>query len=116
MKRYGLALDLKNDDRLIQEYEAYHKAVWPEILESIRDAGITHMEIYRHGTRLFMLMETTDGFTFESKSLADAANPKVQQWETLMWNYQQAVPGARPGEKWSLMERIFSTPSTVLKD
>ena len=31
----------------------------------------------------------------------------VQRWETLMWQYQQALPGASPGEKWRLMSKIF---------
>ncbi len=111
MKRYCLALDLKNDARLIQEYEAYHQAVWPEILQSIKDAGITGMEIYRAANRLFMIMETVDEFSFEAKTGADAANTKVQEWETLMWKYQQALPTAKPGEKWMLMKKIFSLNS-----
>lgn len=107
MKRYCLALDLKNDATLIAEYEAYHKKVWPEIEASIKSSGITHMEIYRTGNRLFMIMETTDSFSFDAKAKADLANPKVQEWETLMWNYQQALPGSQPGEKWKLMNKIF---------
>ena len=108
MKRYCLALDLVNDDKLIAEYEAYHQNVWPEILQSIKEAGIEHMDIYRTGNRLFMIMEVNDVFNFESKAAADAANEKVQEWETLMWKYQQALPGSKPGEKWKLMENIFS--------
>lgn len=107
MKRYCLALDLRNDATLIAEYEAYHKKVWPEIEASIKSSGITHMEIYRTGNRLFMIMETTDSFSFDAKAKADLANPKVQEWETLMWNYQQALPGSQPGEKWKLMNKIF---------
>lgn len=108
MKKYCLALDLKPDPGLIAEYEAYHRAVWPEIRASILDAGIRNLEIYRVENRLFMSLEAADDFSFEHKAALDAANPKVQEWETLMWNYQQAIPGARPGEKWRLMERIFS--------
>ena len=111
MKRYGLALDLKDDPRLIAAYEACHQQVWPEILKSIHDSGIVHMEIYRTGNRLFMIMEVRDDFSFEQKSIADSANPTVQKWETLMWNYQQALPFAKPGEKWVLMEKIFETTS-----
>ncbi|HKG05359.1 MAG TPA: L-rhamnose mutarotase [Pedobacter sp.] len=107
MKRYCLTLDLKDDPQLISEYEDYHKAVWPEIKESIITSGITAMEIYRYGNRLFMIMEVSDAFSFEKKSAADAANAKVQDWETLMWKYQQALPGAKPGEKWMLMDKIF---------
>ncbi|WP_136468325.1 L-rhamnose mutarotase [Flagellimonas onchidii] len=107
MKRYALALDLKDDSILIAEYEAYHKSVWPEIKKSISDSGITAMEIYRLGTRLFMFMEVNEEFSFEKKAKADLANPKVQEWEELMSKYQQTLPTAKPGEKWLLMERIF---------
>ncbi|TSD63421.1 L-rhamnose mutarotase [Inquilinus sp. KBS0705] len=107
MKRYCLTLDLKDDEALIAEYEAYHEAVWPEILESITSAGISSMQIYRYNVRLFMIMETTADFSFEKKGAMDAANPKVQEWETLMWKYQQPVKGALAGEKWVLMDKIF---------
>ena len=111
MKRYCLALDLKDDPQLIKEYERYHKEVWPEIIESIKESGIHQMEIYRAGNRLFMIMETKDSFSFIVKSKADLANPKVQAWEQLMWKYQQALPHARQGEKWMLMEKIFDLTS-----
>lgn len=107
MKRFCLALDLKDDPKLIAEYEAYHQRVWSEILKSIRDSGIQKMEIFRTGNRLVMLMEAEDSFSFEKKSAADAGNSKVQEWERLMWNYQQALPHAKHGEKWMLMEKIF---------
>lgn len=108
MRRYCFALDLKDDQTLIAEYEAYHRNVWPEIQESIRTAGITALEIYRAGNRMFMIMEVDGSFSFERKSAMDAANPKVQEWEELMWTYQQAIPVARPGEKWVLMDKIFT--------
>lgn len=107
MPRYCLALDLNPDPDLIAEYEAYHRAVWPEVLESIQEAGISQLEIFRTGNRLFMILEADDEFSFEKKAAMDAANPKVQEWETLMWKYQQALPTAKPGEKWVLLERIF---------
>jgi L-rhamnose mutarotase len=107
-KRYCLLLDLVNDEQLIKEYEAYHVAIWPEIRESIKSAGITSIEIYRVGNRLSMIMEVDDSFSFEAKKMADNANPKVQEWETLMWKYQQQLPVAKNGEKWMLAEKIFS--------
>jgi L-rhamnose mutarotase len=106
--RYCLALDLVNDPVLIADYETHHREVWPEIKKSITDAGITDMEIYRLNDRLFMIMETGDDFSFDKKAAMDAANPAVQRWEELMWKYQSAIPGGRPGEKWRLMDRIFS--------
>ena len=58
-RRYCLALDLKNDPDLIRQYEEHHKAVWPEIIQSIKDSGIENM--------LFMIMEVKDSFSFEKK-------------------------------------------------
>jgi L-rhamnose mutarotase len=108
MKRYCLALDLKNDPQLIAEYEKYHQAVWPEIKQSISGSGIENMEIYRVMNRLFMIMEVNDTFSAEKKAAADAVNPKVQEWEAIMWKYQQALPIAKPGEKWIMMDKIFT--------
>jgi L-rhamnose mutarotase len=109
MNKYCLACDLADDPALIAEYERYHldENKWPEIMKSITDAGITNMEIYRFGNRLFMIMETNDTFNFERKAQMDATNPKVQEWEQLMWKFQQAIPGSKPGEKWVLMDKIF---------
>ena len=108
MKRFCLALDLKNDALLIKEYEQHHQKVWPEILKSLRDSGIQQMEIFRINNRLFMVMETNDDFTLEQKIKMDETDEKVQEWEQLMWKYQQAIPGSKPGEKWRLMDKIFA--------
>lgn len=108
--RYCLALDLKDDPQLIAEYERYHQDVWPEIIKSITATGITGLDIYRSGNRMFMIMETNADFRFERKAQMDAENPKVQEWETLMWQFQQALPWAKSGEKWILMDKIFSLP------
>jgi L-rhamnose mutarotase len=107
MKRYCLALDLKNDVDLIAEYKKYHEKIWPEITESIKNSGIERMEIYTTGNRLCMIIETVDDFSFEEKSKSDVANVNVQEWEALMWKYQQAIPWAKPNEKWILMDKIF---------
>lgn len=107
-QRYCLALDLIDNAALISSYEEWHRQVWPEILDSITSSGIEQMEIYRVSNRMFMIMDVNDTFSFEAKSKADAANEKVQEWETLMWNFQQSLPFAKPGEKWVLMDKIFS--------
>ncbi|MFY0254353.1 L-rhamnose mutarotase [Chitinophaga sp. 30R24] len=108
MKRYCLALDLVDDPQLISEYEAYHRNVSDEIKKSITDSGITAMDIYRAGNRLFMTMEVEDTFSFERKNAMDTVNPAVQAWEQLMWKYQQALPVAKEGEKWVIMDQIFT--------
>ncbi len=102
-----MALDLRDDPDLIRQYEDYHRAVWPEILQSLKDAGVLAMEIYRTGNRLFMILEAGPDYAPERKARMDLANPRVQQWEELMWQYQQALPWAAPGQKWVTMEMVF---------
>jgi L-rhamnose mutarotase len=110
-RRYCLTLDLKDDSALIAEYKKYHEKIWPEITKSIKDSGIEDLEIYSLGTRMFMIMEVNESFSFETKGKADRENPKVQEWEELMWKFQKSLPEAAPGEKWLLMERIFKLES-----
>lgn len=106
-RRYCFTLDLKDDPALIAEYRKHHDRIWPEIIKSIKDSGVETMEIYLLGARMFMVMEVNESFSFDAKAAADRANPKVQEWEQLMWKFQRALPEAKPGEKWLLMERIF---------
>ena len=106
-QKYGLALDLVDDAQLMAEYKSYHQNIWPEITKSIKDSGIEVLDIYCVGNRMFMIIEADKTFSFDEKSKNDANNPKVQEWEALMWKFQQALPWAKPGEKWMLMEKIF---------
>ena len=106
-RRFCLTLDLKDDPRLIAEYKRYHEKIWPEITRSIKDSGIEDMEIYLLGTRMFMIMEVNESFSFEAKAGADQLNPRVQEWESLMSTFQQTLPQAKPDEKWLVMERVF---------
>lgn len=107
MKKFALTLALKDDPELIREYERFHENVWPEVLKSIVDSGIREMEIYRLDTRLFMTITADADFSFDKKSLMDKTNDRVQEWEELMWKYQQKIPGSAPDEKWVLMKKIF---------
>ncbi|HEY1922513.1 MAG TPA: L-rhamnose mutarotase [Tepidisphaeraceae bacterium] len=109
MKRYCLTLDLKDDPALIAEYRRYHGAgqIWPEVSDALRKAGVLSSEIYLLGTRMVMVLETVDAFSFETKAAIDSASERVQDWERLMWKFQKPLPGSKPGEKWLLMEKIF---------
>ena len=108
--RLYYALDLKDDPALIAEYERWHRPdmVWPEIVDSIRAAGVLDLDIFRTGNRLVLVMEVGESYSAERKAASDAADPRVQEWEALMWQFQQALPFAKPGEKWLPMRQIFS--------
>jgi L-rhamnose mutarotase len=110
MARLCLALDLNDNPELIAEYERWHQAdrIWPDILESLRSAGIEEAEIFRTHNRLVLVLEVPDDFSLDAKAAADATNERVVAWEAMMWKYQKPLPWARAGEKWIPMQRIFS--------
>ena len=106
--RYVLALDLVDDAERIAAYERAHQQIWPEVRVHLRRHGVLGMEIYRLGTRLFMLMETDDA-VYDAAAMAQATqdDPAIARWETLMWTYQAATPWTPAGEKWVAMQKIF---------
>lgn len=108
--RQLLLLDLKDNAALIAAYERWHApgAVPLAVVRSIKGAGIIAMEIFRSGNRLVMVMETSSSFDPGAKAAADADDPDAVAWERLMDGFQQALPWAEPGAKWTPAHRIFS--------
>ena len=99
MKRYCQTLDLKEDEQLIKEYCYWHSPehIWPEIPEGIRAVGILNMEIYRLGTRLFMIVETPDDFDWDAAFARLATMDKQAEWED--GKTKETVAGGRPGRE-----------------
>ena len=108
MPRYCLTLDLKSNEAAIAEYKRYHIKIWPEVRQSLLDAGVLAMEIYLLGARMFMIMDLDDAFSLSAKAAADRVNVKVQEWEATMQKFQQQLPEARLDQWWMVMDRIFS--------
>jgi L-rhamnose mutarotase len=113
-KRHVLTLDLRDDPQVVEVYRKYHEEVWPEVIRSLKTAGICHMEIHQLGRRLVMIVEVEDGRdlrgVFEQHAMSD---PKVAEWERLMKTLQQRAPGAREGEWWALMEPVYRLAGTA---
>jgi len=107
MPRHCLTLDLQDDPQKIAEYKRYHEKIWPEVRDSLINSGVTDMEIYLVGTRMFMIMDVDDAFSFANKAAMDSANPKVLEWEAVMANFQAVPEGADPVKRWSVMEKAF---------
>ena len=108
-KRYCKTLSLKDDKQLIEDYKKVHApgAAWPEITQGMREVGITDMEIYILGTRLFMIMDTVPGFDHDKAMAELASKPRQSEWEAYVSRFQQSSAEATADEKWQLMDRIY---------
>ena len=119
-RRFCQALDLIDSPALIAEYQQQHQRIWPGIAAHLREHGILDMEIYRLGTRLFMIVEVSADFDAAGFDAASLNNPEVQRWEALMWHYQAATPGRRRAKMGGNGADIFSataiTPTSSSPD
>lgn len=112
VKRYCLTLELKDNPELIKEYRHWHdsKNIWPEIPKGIHEVGITDMEIYLLGTKLFMIMEAGEDFDFDKQMAKLAELPRQKEWEAFVSKFQKSSADAKSSDKWKMMERIFKLP------
>ena len=107
MKRFCQTLELVDDPVLIEKYCEVHTHVWPEVIEGQREVGILSMEIWRHGRRLFMIMDTVDDFDFDRDMARLAELPRQAEWEAYVAQFQGCAAVASSAEKWHRMEEIF---------
>jgi L-rhamnose mutarotase len=108
MSRYVLTVNLRDDPAAIAEYREHHRRVWPEVVESLRAAGVHRMDIHLLGRQLVMIVDVNDGLDIRRVFAAHhQSNGRVQEWERLMKSLQEPASDAPPGEWWAVMEPVF---------
>ena len=107
MKSFGMTLNLKDDPDVIDKYKEHHRAVWPEVIAALKGIGITRMDIFLKGRRLFMYLEAGDDFDPGRDFPRYMESARAREWDELMRTFQEPVPGAKPGEWWASMEKVF---------
>jgi L-rhamnose mutarotase len=100
-------VDLKDDPGVVERYKEHHRRVWPEVLGSLKRAGIAGMEIFILGRRLVMVVDTNGHDVKDCFAAHVASDPRVAEWEALMKSMQEPPPGGGPGEWWATMEPVF---------
>ena len=106
MKRYGQLIGVKPAE--LEEYKRYHAAVWPEILDMIRQCNIHNYSIFLKDHMLFAYFEYT-GNDFDADMAKMAADPKTQEWWDIMMPMQQPISTRAEGEWWANLEEVFHT-------
>jgi L-rhamnose mutarotase len=106
MKRYGMAIKLKPEK--LQEYKQYHAAVWPGVLDMIRQCNIRNYSIYHKDGWLFSYFEY-HGDDYQADMEKMAADPKTQEWWAIMKPMQLPLETRAEGEWWADMEEVFHT-------
>jgi L-rhamnose mutarotase len=107
MSRFALTVDLRDDPAAIASYIDHHRRVWPEVIASLRGAGIREMDIYILGRRLMMVVETDGRDIRQCFATHMASGPRVAEWEALMQSLLVPPAGSAPGEWWTQMQPVF---------
>ncbi|MBM4107034.1 MAG: L-rhamnose mutarotase [Phycisphaerae bacterium] len=113
MPVYAQCLDLVDDPDLIREYVDAHRNVPKAVEQALRAIGIERMRIHRLGSRLYMTIETREGFDPARDYQRYAQMPGAAAWDARMRKYQKPSPGARPGEWWAAMEPVYVLTADV---
>ena len=112
MTRHVFLVNLRDDPAAIAAYRDYHRRVWPDVIDSLRRAGVDAMDIHLLGRTAVMIVEVGDGVDVRRAFVAHrASSPRVVEWEQLMQSLQEPSPDAAPGEWWAQMEPVFSLPA-----
>ena len=112
MKRFGQLIGLRPE--VLEEYKRYHAAVWPEILDAIREAGIRNYSIFHFDGKLFAYFEYTgpdEEFEARMRELAQA--PRMREWWDIM--DADADPGRRPQARGLVGEHGRGLPHGLIK-
>jgi L-rhamnose mutarotase len=104
MQRFGMMIRLKPGSEV--SYRQYHAAVWPEVLQKIRECNIENYSIFFKDNILYSYFEYR-GSDVESDFKKMAADPKTQEWWSIMEPMQEPLPTRKKGEWWATMEEVF---------
>jgi len=106
MKRYGMVIGLRPEAEA--EYRKYHAAVWPGVLDMIRQCNIRNYSIFLKDHRLYAYFEY-HGSDFAADMAKMAADAETQRWWAIMNPMQDPIPTRKEGEWWAEMEEVFHT-------
>jgi L-rhamnose mutarotase len=104
MQRYGMVIKVRPGQ--LDEYRRLHAAVWPSVLQMIRQCQIRNYSIYYHDGYLFSYFEYA-GTDFAADMAQMAADPDTQRWWAVCKPCQEPLAARGPGEWWANMEEVF---------
>jgi len=104
MKRYGQVIGVKPE--AFERYKVYHSAVWPEVLDMIKQCNMQNYSIFHKDNMLYAYFEYT-GNDFASDMAKMAEHPKTQEWWSIMEPMQAPVGTREKGEWWADMDEVF---------
>jgi L-rhamnose mutarotase len=80
MEKYAWKAVIKEGCK--EEYQRRHDNIWPELVEVLKNAGISNYTIWNTGNELFGYYECDKGVDFAAKKQSES--PVVKKWDEYM--------------------------------
>lgn len=93
------------------EYVERHRAVWPEMLQAIADAGRRNYSLFLREDGLLIGYYETDDDAASAAALA--ADPRTATWEAEAADFFVALPGTRPDQGAPQLTEVFHLESQL---
>ncbi|KAL2148906.1 hypothetical protein VTH82DRAFT_1592 [Thermothelomyces myriococcoides] len=110
--RFAQIVKLKPEH--VEKYKEIHAAVWPEVLNQIKDCNIQDYSIfYDADSGILFASFKYVGTDYAADMERMRANPKVREWWRMTDQMQESlVPGAKDSESgdpswWKPVEEVF---------
>ena len=104
MARYCFLLQVRPE--LLAEYRQRHAAVWPEMLQALRDTGWRSYSIFaRPGGLIVGYVEADDLAAAQDAMAATEVN---RRWQQEMSAYFIGLDGRGPDESFELLDEVFN--------
>ena len=102
LRRYAFVLRLRRGAEAA--YDAAHRAVWPEMLALLKDAGISEYSIFRRGQLLVLTLRCVD---FEASWSRIENDPVNRRWQAAMAPFFADAGTRRFGKRFEMLDEVF---------
>ena len=92
----------------LDEYRARHEAVWPEMLDALRETGWGNYSLFLRDDGLLVGYLETDDFAAAQRGME--ATDVNARWQAEMAEFFTGIDGRPPDEGFTLLTEVFHLP------
>ncbi|MFC5282788.1 L-rhamnose mutarotase [Pedobacter alpinus] len=105
-----LTANLVDDVKKQNEYLEYHHTQfqkWPEVSQGFCNADFQQLQVFKNGRQLMLIISIPKGKKLdELNPKTTENNPRVDDWNKIMSQYQTGIEGTKPGESWVFLKKL----------
>jgi hypothetical protein len=107
-----LTANLVKDPAKQQQYLNYHATQfqkWPEVAQGFCNASFQQLLVFRQGRQLMLIISIPHGASLDKLNPKTTLNnPRMDEWNALMKQYQEGIEGTEPGETWVFLKPVVA--------